>query len=170
MLRIIVCILIVTSCTGMGFVKASSFSRRSTELENTLELIRLMDMEITYKRDSLAKTFQKLAEMKECWFSRVLQRCSSLLEMQNTLEDSWLQALRENMENCPLNKSDLQLLSDFSLGLGKSDVRGQRGIIEPAVIRLEALAAEARVYEHKQGRMYRGLGIAGGIAIAVIII
>lgn len=170
MFRFAGCFLIFLSCTALGMLKASSYRMHTAELQNTLELIRLLDMEITYKRDSLAKTFEKVSEMKQCWFSHVLKSCSVMLRKQNTLESSWQYALDEHAAVCPLYKKEIEILRDFSIGLGKSDIKGQRNLIEPAILRLEECITEAKRQEQKQGKMYRGLGIAGGIAIAVIII
>ena len=170
MFRLMGCILIFISCSCLGFIKASSYKARTIELENTLELIRLLNMEIVYKKESLAKTFKKVSEMKSCWFSQVLRSCSLSMQKQNTLKDSWQKALEDNMKNCPLKENDIKILQDISIGLGKSDIRGQKNIMEPAVIRMETSLTEARQQEKKESRMYRGLGVAAGVVIAVMLI
>lgn len=170
MLRLLGCILIFISCSSMGFIKALSYKARTTELENTLELIRLLNMEIIYKKDSLAKVFERVSCMKSCWFACVLKECSIHMKHQKTLEFSWQQALIKNAENCPLKTSDIKILEDISAGLGKSDVSGQKKFMEPAVIRMETSLTEAREQEKKQSKMYRGLGVAAGTVIAVILI
>ena len=74
------------------------------------------------------------------------------------------------MEKCPLKEQDIEVLRDLAMGLGKSDIKGQQSFMRPAMIRLENLLKEARVQEQKQSRMYKGLGVAAGIVIAVILI
>lgn len=170
MLRLTGCILIFISCSSLGFIKASSYKARTGELENTLELIRLLNMEIVYKRDSLAKTFGKVSAMKNCWFSKVLRDCSIFMNSQNTLEYSWQTALENNMKSCPLNENDISILKDMAIGLGKSDINGQKNLMEPAVIRMETSLAEAKEQERKQSRMYKGLGVAAGVVIAIMLI
>ena len=76
MLKIAGCILIFAGCTSLGFIKSSGYAARRRELENALELIRLLAVEITYRQDHLAKTFMKVSELKRCWFSDVLHSCS----------------------------------------------------------------------------------------------
>lgn len=170
MFRLFGCILIFVGCSSLGFIKASSYRSRTVELENTLELIRLLDMEIVYKRDSLAKVFERVSYMKVCWFSEVLKVCSDVMKQQKTLEESWQLSLEQNTKNCPLNKNDIEILKDISIGLGKSDISGHKNLIEPAVIRMQTSLAGAREQEKKQSKMYRGLGIAAGAVIAVILI
>lgn len=170
MIRLISCILIFICCTSMGFIKAASYRSRTEELENIIEMIRLLDMEITYRKESLAKAFLKVSEVKVCWFSHVLKKCSSMMNSGSSLTHSWKQAVNENINRCPLKEKDIYILEDISSGLGKSDVEGHKNFIEPMLQRLETGLAEAIEQEKNMGRMYRGLGIASGIVIAVILI
>lgn len=103
MLKIAGCILIFAGCTSLGFIKSSGYAARRRELENALELIRLLAVEITYRQDHLAKTFMKVSELKRCWFSDVLHSCSLCMKEQRPLADSWEAALSENAKNCPLH-------------------------------------------------------------------
>lgn len=170
MLKIAGCILIFAGCTSLGFIRASGYAARRRELENALELIRLLAVEITYRQDHLAKTFMKVSQLKRCWFSDVLSSCSLCMKEQKPFADSWETALSENAKNCPLHERDTTVLRDIAAGLGRSDAKGQQDIIKPAVIRLEACLADAGEQEKKQGRMYRGLGMAAGAVIAVMLI
>ena len=170
MLKIAGCILIFAGCTSLGFIKSSGYAARRRELENALELIRLLAVEITYRQDHLAKTFMKVSKLKRCWFSDVLRSCSLCMKEQRPLADSWEAALSENAKNCPLHERDTAVLRDIAAGLGRSDAKGQQDIIKPAVIRLETCLADAGEQEKKQGRMYRGLGMAAGAVIAVMLI
>lgn len=154
----------------MGFIKSFSYKSRRVELENTLELIRLLNLEISYRKDSLKKTFQRVAAQKQCWFSKVLEDCSEYLSFQEPLKTAWQNSLNKNMDSCPLLPKDIEILKDVSMGLGRSDTQGQKKIIEPAVLRLEAGIKEAARAEMKMGKMYRSLGVAAGVAIAVILI
>lgn len=170
MLRFIGCVLIFISCTSLGFLKASSYRARIAELESVTELLKLLDMEITYRRDSLARAFGKVSDAKPCWFAGVLKDCSVMMAERNSLVDSWNGALAKSMEECPLNRQDIAILQDLALGLGKSDIKGHRSIMEPAMMRLGENLNDARRQEQKQGKMYRGLGAAAGVVIAVILI
>lgn len=170
MLKLVACIMIFTSCTSLGFIKASSYTSRRAELENALELIRLLDLEISYRKDSLHKTFKRVSILKPCWFSDVLEECSQMLTQQNSLHEAWDYALKNNLSSCPLQSKDIEILKDISMGLGRSDTQGQKNIFRPAVTRFEASINDAKNIELKMGRMYRSLGIASGIVIAVMLI
>lgn len=170
MLKLTGCVLIFMSCCFMGFIKASSYKNRSSELESIVEVVRLMELEISYKKEPLAKTFQKAASMKPCWFSEVLQSSSEALQQQRSLHEAWKEAITIHQEKSPLLQQDMEILKDLALSLGKSDTAGQSKVLEPAMLRLQQQLKSAREQEMKQGRMYRGLGISAGIVIVIMII
>ena len=59
------------------------------------------------------------------------------------MEAAWRRAIDENISACPLDQRDIAILKDIPTGLGKSDVQGQRNVIEPAVMRIQSHLTEA---------------------------
>jgi len=170
MLKLTGCLLVFISCSILGFMKAASYKARSRELENILEIIKLLELEISYRKEPLAKTFQKSAALKPCWFSRVLRECSEALKQQQPLQEAWCSAVDRHEKESPLIASDMEILKDLALGLGKSDTAGQSRLLEPVMLRLQQQLRNAREQETKQGKMYRGLGLSAGIVIVIMII
>ncbi|MGN0703745.1 MAG: hypothetical protein ACI4LD_04215 [Lentihominibacter sp.] len=168
MLKILGCIMIFAGSTCIGLLKSASYKARRTELENTIELLRMLQMNITYRKDSLQKTFVKTAELKECWFSDLLINCSDLLAQHMTIAEAWRISIEKNMAMYPLYHDDLEVLKDVAMGLGKSDTTGQSNVFEPALLRLASALREAAEQEKKQGRMYRSLGISAGLVIVIL--
>lgn len=169
MLKAAGCILLFISCTCLGFLKASAFKARTKELEDILELMKILEIQITYRKNTLEKTFNTLGNDKPCWFSGVLQSCSTGLARRQSLQDAWEHAIGQE-ENSPLTEEDMEIIKDLSIGLGKSDIQGQRRILESMGLRLTMQLQKAREAEQKQGRMYKGLGTAIGIVIVILII
>lgn len=170
MLKVTGCIIIFICCFGLGHLKAFSFRERCRELESILELIRLMELDITYRKEPLIKTFRRTSGLKPCWFGNVLQSCSHMLGNQNSLQESWTASIEQWREKCPLEKEDIVILNDFVLGLGKSNSEGQAKIIAPVSARLDANLKKAREREEKLGRMYKAIGTAAGIVIVILIV
>lgn len=170
MLRITGCAVIFLCCTSLGMIKSLTFRERRKELENTLELIRLLEMEISYRKETLYKAFERTSHLKECWMSDVFASCAGYLRKQDTLKDAWDSAMTLHMRSCPLGRTETDVIKDISMGLGRSDTGGQAKVFTPAILRLEKCLSEAQEQELKQGRMYRGLGVAAGIVAAVIMI
>lgn len=170
MIKITGCILVFISCTTIGFLKSISYKERTAELQNIIEILKLMNMEIIYKREPLVKTFRCVAALKQCWFSEVLQCCSSRLAEQCPLHETWQEVMDEKKIKCPLHDRDINVLNDMVLGLGRSDAAGQQKVLEAALLRLRGCLEEAEEQEQKQGKMYCSLGAAAGVIAAVVLI
>ena len=162
--------LICLSCGILGFMKAFSYRERRTELEGIIEIMELLELEISYRRDSLSKTFKRVSSLKDCRFSNVLSACGDYLESQNSLTASWEKAMESNLKSLPLNREDIAILNDIPMGLGRSDIKGQEKVFRPILIRLRQKCGEAFEQEKKQGRMFKGLGVSSGVVIAIILL
>ena len=161
--------LLIACCCMLGYIKAFSYKARCIELEKIIEMMKLLEMEITYRKDPLSKSFKKLSSTRQCWFSEVLNCCSSELEKHNSLADSWKTSIDTYRGKSPIKKKDIDILDDFVIGLGKTDSEGQRKLFEPASIRLNSCLKEAVMNEQRLGKMYIALGTAAG-TIAVILL
>ncbi len=170
MIKIIGCMILVISSTLIGHIKASSYKQRTIELEYIIEMIKLMEMQMTYKKDTLAKVLHGVSETKACWTSKAFEKCSSNLDGRISLKDAWMEALLEEEDSCPLEKHDVDILNDLTEALGKSDTDGQKKIIESAMIRFQAALKDSRDAEHRMGRMYKALGTAAGIVAVIMVI
>lgn len=170
MIKLTGCLLLIMSTCLMGHMKASAYKARCRELEDIIESVKLLEIEITYRKEALAKAFRKISTVRHCWFSNVLRECSTELEDGHSLEDSWKIAIGRCREASPLEEGDIGIIEDLVHGLGKSDSDGQQKIIEPALIRLRSASKEAYISEQKMGKMYKALGAASGIVIAILIL
>lgn len=170
MIKLIICIVIISGCSAAGFIKADEFKARTKELENILEVFKLLQIEINYRKEPLQPMFKKLYLQKVCWFTDVLNECSLNLLKGYDLKQSWNCALQYKMNLCPLKKEDIEILEDIALGLGKSDSQSQINIINPATERIKTKLKEATEKEAKLGKMYKSLGFAAGIIIVIMFI
>lgn len=168
-MKIIGCILLFISCSLMGYFKAISYKTRVNELENIIEIIKLIEIEITYRKESLKKVFRRVSRSKKCWFSKVLEGCEKQLDSEISFENAWKHSIK-CQENCPLNDCDLEVLHDLSLAIGRSDTAGQISAIEPIIIRLNCNLEMAKANNLKLGKMYKGLGIASGATLAILLL
>jgi len=170
MIKVISCFTLVICCSLLGYFKASSYRRRCQELENIIELLKLLELEITYKRDPLFKTLRRLSEIKTCWFSELLKTCCVKLNNNNSMIASWEYSIDMNKTRSPLISDDVDILNDFILGLGRTDTEGQKKLFEPTIHRLSSNLKDATLLEHKLGKMYIALGTAVGAVTVILLI
>ena len=119
MVKVIAGILLFFGCTALGFSKASGYKNRTSgerELEDTLELIRLLHLDISYRKDALAKTFQRAA------LTEILLVCRCFARMRRRTDSprtpGMQDALYKEKEGCPLLSEDVEILTDLFLGWG----------------------------------------------------
>lgn len=170
MLKLTGCVMLAAGCFLMGVIKSVSFKERRKEIDNVIEILKLIEIELIYKKDPLAKTLIKVSHLKKSWLSEVLRVCSKSLEYGCSLDDSWYKSKQSFESSCPLKHCDTEILDDFFLGLGKSDIEGHKRLFEPITMRLMRNRDDAYGDECKLGKMYKALGGAAGITAAVLIL
>lgn len=170
MLKIIGSLMLIVACSLMGCLKANSYKERKRELENILETIKLMDMYITYRREPLRKVFINTAKYRKSWFTDILNKCVEQIDEHQDFEIAWKKSIVNNIETSPVIKEDITIIEDMMIGLGKSDIAGQRRILESSASRIKDQLADAIYKEKSLGKLYRTLGVAAGIVITIIIV
>ena len=82
--------------------------------------------------------------------------------------DAWANAFTDVPNN--LTKEDITILSNLGRLLGQTDVEGQISEIEVVVQFLDTQLEQAKQEKIRNEKMYRTLGIVGGLTIAIILI
>ena len=170
MIKVICCLVLISGCYILGCIKAGGYKQRCRELEEIIEIIKLMELDITYRRDPLAISFNKISKLKYCWFSSVLKQCSIKLQNQVPLNDAWYGSISEIRSKSQLNDADINIINDMMLSLGRTDSDGQRKVFAPTVERLSSNLYSAKQRSDHEGKMFKALGAAAGIMLSIILI
>lgn len=168
-MKIIGCVLLFFSCCLIGYLKAFSYKSRVKELENIIEVIKLIEIEITFRKENIKKVFKRVSGVKKCWFSNVLAECEKKLDENETFENAWRNSIN-NQENCTLKNSDIEILNDLAAAIGRSDAAGQSKMIAPILIRLNGNLEAAKSSYRTQGKMYKGIGVASGATLMILLL
>lgn len=170
MIKLISCMLLISCSCMVGVLRAASFRTRRKELEKIIEILRLLDIEITYKKEPLAKSFYKISGNNSCWFTDILIKCSEMTLENNSIKEAWEAAKFQCGTNKPILDDDISILDDLFMGLGKSDTEGQHRLFEPTIKRLNEQQKEAYSAEQRSGKMYVALSTAAGIMISILLL
>ena len=81
--------------------------------------------------------------------------------------DAWAEAL--GRASWGLTREDIAIIRDFSLTLGQSDRRLQRGNTEMALSELRAARDEAAATYAAKGRIYSAMGALLGACVAILL-
>lgn len=147
----------------LGFSMASRLSRRIAVLNELKLLISEIKEQIRYSSREICPLL-KMIGGKGCY--------SNLLFLNELTDDGvWNPRLKDDdLLSCGLCKEDLSAVKNFFLGLGTSDTEGQISHCELYFAELTKMAGEAERLQSDKGRLYRTLGMIGGIGVAIMLI
>ncbi|WP_106764799.1 stage III sporulation protein AB [Pseudoruminococcus massiliensis] len=83
---------------------------------------------------------------------------------------SWERAVNSAFRKYRLSKADKELISDFGTDFGKRDIDGEISHIDLNIALIEDRLEKARTELTQKGKLYRTLGIFGGITVSLIIL
>lgn len=172
MLKGILCLVVVFACGGLGLLKAQTFSARLEDLTDLKDMIRILQTEMSYRKDPLPSAFARIAVYKDNRAMDLLRQCSDSMKESLDLMQCWEKAVEtayQKSGSC-LNNEDLIILKDLGLQLGKSDIKGQAAMFSLTEAKLENQIRQSEKEKESKGKMYKGLGFSIGIVIAIILI
>lgn len=170
-LRFLGAALIVAACTGLGLEKAGRLRARTAALTAVLTVLTLLRGEIAERRTPMPEIAERLAreapEPCRGWFRR-------LEEDMGRLEDGgfagvWRRSLEETT-SLPLGKAERESLCLLGLSLGRFDAPEQAAAIDRCIRETEEFRRQAAETAQAQGRLFAGLGIAGGLLLAIVLL
>lgn len=87
-----------------------------------------------------------------------------------TAKSSWKMAVNSAFKKYKLSKIDKELIEEFGTDFGQSDIDGEITHINLHIALAEDRLEQARTELIQKGKLYRTLGIFGGITISLMII
>ena len=158
MVKIAGLILLAAACAGIGLAESRKLSEREKQLEGFLRFLTAAQAEIRYSS----------LPVGELIFSHrrsalVLEACAQLMEQGEPFQQAWRQASQTG------GRQDVSFFRAFGRELGTTDMEGQMSHLKLYRELTAARLREASADREKKGRLYRQLGIFGGIAVALVL-
>ena len=123
---------------------------------------------MSYTARPMPELWRRLAQ-HECFatFSLVGEVTAALAR--EPFVSAFAAAVKQAQEEGALLPSAGRLLLEFGEGCGRTDLVGQQAHVEYYRTLLSAEEEEARRLWQEKGRMYRVLGLTGGVALALLL-
>lgn len=121
--------------------------------------------EIRYQGRNLNESIASAAEHKSFSQLDFLKTCAETMKS-TPFPQAWEASVNE--WKCSLEESDLTYLKSLSGVLGACDIQGQLTSLKRVESEFAQSLDKATSQSETKGRMFRSLGILGGIAVAVI--
>lgn len=165
-------VIVILSCTFLGFVLSTDCRRRPRQLRELQSMLQMFENQINYLSDVIAEAFERISRIgcsDTCiFFSRTVE----ILKEKKTVSASqaWEEAVRQNIKKTSLNREDEEVLIAFGKILGSSDLEGQIKNIRLTLGQLKLQEGKAEESRNRNENMYRSLGILGGIAVVIVLL
>jgi len=164
-------IAIMIGCIGLGLYYAAREGFRATEILELKKALLILSSEIDYKRSPLNVACANIAKRTESTASVIFSNFAQLLDSGDgeTAYQLWAAATATIKEKTFMAEEDMQILDGFGKTLGYLDKNMQQNAIDYAINYIDDKAAALHEASSKNKRMYRSLGIIGGLLITVVL-
>ena len=155
MFKLLLCLIIVTSSTAVGFYYAQRLYVRKHILENFVLELQKCSTTMYYTSSALYKIFEH--NFMDYHFSENL-----------SFEIQWNEMLKAYKDK--LKKEDIELLSQFAHSIGTSDVDTEQKNIKMYIEILSKNISDAENDINVKSKLYKTFGLSLGIIISILLI
>ena len=162
---------IIMSCTAIGFYFAAKEGFRTRDLQEIKKALMILSSEIEHMRAPLPTACINISKRTTGHISGLFSNFAKLLEENEgeTAYQLWMQALEGQKPHTHLAEEDWDILDGFGKTLGYLDKHMQQSAITYAVEYIDDKTASLLAQSDKNKRMYRSLGIIGGLLLAIVL-
>jgi stage III sporulation protein AB len=166
-------LLILAAATIWGNQQAAWLRRRVRQLEDFRLALRLLSAEIGYTATPLPRALETVAgRLRDPQVRQFFREAGERLRHPETGDASvaWLEAARSLQGQMALEKEDWPVLMRAAAGLGGLGRENQIQQLEAAEAQLASHTAEAAGHCQSGERMWRYLGVMGGVALVILLL
>ncbi|WP_051569063.1 stage III sporulation protein SpoIIIAB [Alkaliphilus transvaalensis] len=171
MIKMIFSIIIIICSTLVGEIYANAYRQRTNLLSQLILTLQMLETEIVYASTPLPYLLQSVAKRSKIEIAYLLEETAEILLKKEgyTFSEAWRKGIELAKNKSELRKEDIELLISLGNNLGNSDRDNQVKHIQLTMEELRRNYQEAIDLQHKNVKLYKSLGILGGIAIVVIL-
>jgi len=165
--KIILLISIVVASTFLGILFSKKYSNREKELKEMKNALNIFKAKIKFTYEPIPNIFLEISNKIDGNVGKIFERASNRMKEENA-GDAWVKAYDDVPSN--LIEEDIVILKNLGRLLGQTDIEGQLSQIEVVTQFLDDQLENAKQEKIKNEKMYRTLGIVGGLTISIILI
>lgn len=171
-IKMIGCVLILTSSAGMGLYFSGELKNRIADLKELKKIIFLLRGDIRYANTPLPEAVQALSLRHEGKYKNFLYKIAERLNELGGISfcTIWKEAVSKELENTSLSKKDLAGLGQFGENLGYLDKDMQINTIDLYISQIEDEIKDLSHNVKQKSYLYNSLGVLGGIFITIVML
>ena len=158
-------------CTMFGFMSAYRLQNRTRGIHAIIADIKRVQSRMEYSSASIGRI---LSEMDTSPICKLWSCMGKELSEGACVLDGWRSSYEHVRSElplvCALHAEDTAALEELFSELGRSDIESQRQYFALFYSRMEAIYQTAENDYKNRGRVFRGIGALGGVAVAILLI
>lgn len=172
MLKFIGAFLVIISGTGIGFKASENLVLQNTQLKKLKELLIILRGEIRYNNTVMPQALRNISKKSDKVFEKFLIYVADNLEKYQgkTISDIWNEGVDKELTKLMLGKKHLDKLKDLGNTLGFLDKEMQISYFNLMIEQLDADIEDNNKRCRDNCKLYRTLGVMGGILVVLIIV
>lgn len=165
-------LLIMFASTMLGFLQAAQYAKRPRQIRVLIQALQSLETEISYGLTPLPNALEKIgrnleAPLSELFTGAALQLCSRSGMSTREIWEGRIQAL---WPATSLGADERAAMLRLGEHLGLSDREDQIKHIRLAMEQLKAEETKARNDQLRYEKMWRSLGVLGGLLVVILLI
>lgn len=165
-----ICLCIVGICTILGMKKSKKYEMREKKIIDFMTTFKSVENDIKYMLLSLPDALEKIRHTLMTDTKDVLGAIAIDM-ISNSSEEAINRKINDEINAIyELTPYDKEIIYQGISSLGKADVESQIGIINNTLNNLDMQLIEANNEKIKNAKLYKTLGTAVGIMIAIVFI
>lgn len=163
--RVLGAFCLLGSGCALGWKTSMRLKRRLDSLEDMRGFLERLHASISYAAPPMEEIVREMAEDGTFF---IASECLLRLRHGAPFPEAFAQTLRRNETALSLTREDTALLIRSVERLGRTDAQGQVALLKLGMSELEPRIASAAENVQRKGKLYRSLGVLGGLAGVVL--
>ena len=158
--------MIVTACTGMGLSKGKDMEKHLSALEELRKCFLLLRSEVMYTRAPFAEVFEKISKKVAQPYGIWLEHLSRRLRQKGTgtFWELWKTSLETDLRQSSLKAEEIKDLAEVGKNLEYTES------LDLYIEQLEYTIKHTREEYQSKKKLYRSMGIMGGIFLVILLL
>lgn len=169
-IKFIILLTILIFSIYIGILLSKKYVYRVRELKEMKASLTIFSTKIKLTYEPIPNIFKEISENKNISSKNITNIFKNAYQYMENLSagNAWNKAI--NTSNTNLKKEDLEVLKKLSTLLGKVDLEGQLTEIELVNNFIDMQIEKAEEETKKNEKLYKTLGVTGGLALVIIFI
>ncbi|WP_058485258.1 stage III sporulation protein SpoIIIAB [Defluviitalea phaphyphila] len=171
MIKLIGALLIIGGSTFIGFLIDKLERYRMNDLKNLQRALIFLKGEIDYMITPLPVAMEQVGNRIGDNIGQIFIYAGKQMMKKTgyTVTEIWKESVNSHIDNTYLSKEDKNILLSLGNALGYLDKEMQKNNIDLSILYLKEEIKRLDMHHQKNGRLYRSLGILGGLLIVILL-